>query len=138
MVCATRKTQRMGAVKCTMGDCEIAPKDSMKILGVTIDDRLSWENHNAAAAGKATGIARSVARSTKFLRLSDRSSLIQALAHPILDYCQTALARPSAIASNSIRRAYNRTARIATQLARSEPARKRVQWTEWEERRAAV
>eukprot|EP00666_Eupelagonemidae_sp_cell4sb_P002548 gene2548-biopygen33462 len=138
MVCATRKTQRTGVVKCTMGECEIAPKDSMKILGVTIDDRLSWEIHNAAAAGKATGIARSVARSTKFLRLSDRSSLIQALAHPVLDYCQTALARPSAIASNSIRRAYNRTARIATQLARSEPARKRVQWTEWEERRAAV
>eukprot|EP00660_Eupelagonema_oceanica_P007672 gene7672-biopygen35188 len=110
----------------------------MKVLGVTIDNKLSWEVHNAIAAGRASGIARAVARGTRYLGKVERASLITALAHPHLEYCQTALANPSAAAADSIRRAYNRTARRATGLPRSEPARKRVGWPQWEERRAAV
>ena len=86
------------------------------------------------AAGKARGIARSIARSTKYLRATDRAGLIRALAHPHLDYCQEALAEPSAIALNSTTRAYNFTARIATNRHRSEPARGILGWPEWQER----
>eukprot|EP00660_Eupelagonema_oceanica_P019406 gene19406-biopygen43710 len=70
--------------------------------------------------------------------MSDRAVLTEALAHTYLDYCQTALAHPSAAALDSIRRAYNRTARIAARMPRSEPARKKIGWPEWEARRAAV
>ena len=91
----------------------ITPQATMKTLGVTLDNRLSWDVHSAKAAGKASGIARSVARGTKYLRLSDRTSLIEALAHPHLDYCQPALAEPSAEAESTLTRAYHRTARIA-------------------------
>eukprot|EP00660_Eupelagonema_oceanica_P019364 gene19364-biopygen24183 len=100
--------------------------------------RLSWEEHNSNAAGKASGIARSVARGTKFLKTSDRAGLIRALAHPHLDYCQPALAKPSAAAFNSLQRAYNRTARIAAKTQRSEPARKRLDWPTWQERSEAA
>eukprot|EP00660_Eupelagonema_oceanica_P013219 gene13219-biopygen36976 len=49
-----------------------------------------------------------------------------------------ALAKPSAAASNSLRRAYNRTARIAAKTQRSEPARKRLDWPTWQERSEAA
>eukprot|EP00662_Eupelagonemidae_sp_cell21_P003516 gene3516-biopygen117791 len=143
MVCRSRKKkQGETPIVCQMVQDSyvhvIVPTKTMKILGVTIDDRLSWENHNAIAAGKASGIARSIARGTKFLRLSDRAVLIEALSHPHLEYCQSALAKPSATAADSIKRAYNRTARIAARQERSEPARQRLGWPKWEEKRAAV
>eukprot|EP00666_Eupelagonemidae_sp_cell4sb_P018095 gene18095-biopygen18637 len=138
MMCASRKSRKEGEYMCKMGCHTIKPAETIKVLGVLLDDRLSWEVHNAAAAGKASGIARSVARGTNFLRASDRASLIQALAHPHLDYCQTALAHPSAAARKSIERGYNRTARIAARMPRSEPARKRLGWLASEERRSVA
>eukprot|EP00662_Eupelagonemidae_sp_cell21_P021783 gene21783-biopygen31837 len=138
MVCTTKRSAVHSNIKCTMDGHEIEQSDTMKVLGVTLDNRLSWEQHNAKAAGKASGIARSVARGTKYLRVSDRAVLIEALAHPHLDYCQSALAFPSAAARDSVRRSYNRTARIAARLPRSEPAREWVEWPEWEVRRAAA
>jgi ribonuclease HI len=138
MVCAARRRKEHELIKCQMDGHEIEPSQTMKVLGVTLDNRLSWEQHNAKAAGKASGVARSVARGTKFLPVSDRAILIQALAHPYLDYCQTALACPNARAQDRIRRAYNRTARIAARLPRSEPARERTKWPEWEQRREAA
>eukprot|EP00666_Eupelagonemidae_sp_cell4sb_P017912 gene17912-biopygen33807 len=138
MACANRRSTELKEVRCKMNGHEIEPTETVEILGVTLDDRLSWEVHNAKAAGKASGIARAVARGVRFLYKDDRAALIQALAHPHLEYCQTALAEPSAAALNSIRRAYNRTARMATGLKRSDPARKRLRWPEWEKRREAV
>jgi ribonuclease HI len=138
MVCAARRRKEHALIRCQMDGHEIEPTETMKVLGVTLDNRLSWEQHNAKAAGKASGVARSVARGTKYLPVSDRAILIQALAHPYLDYCQTALAYPNARASDRMRRAYNRTARIAARLPRSEPARNWAKWPEWEQRRAAA
>eukprot|EP00662_Eupelagonemidae_sp_cell21_P015808 gene15808-biopygen88115 len=142
MVCRSRSRKNDAPIVCQMTHGEyvhvIVPSKTMKILGVTMDERLSWETHNAAAAGKASGIARSIARGTKFLRLSDRAVLIEALSHPHLEYCQSALANPSAEARSSVQRAYNRTARIATRLERSEPALTRLGWPKWEEKRASI
>ncbi len=114
------------------------PGEKMKLLGVTLDEKLTWELHNAAAAGKASGIARAIARGTRYLRKADRAALIQALAHPHLDYCQTALANPSNTAQHSMQRAYDRTARIAARMPRSEPARQKLGWPKWGERIEAI
>jgi ribonuclease HI len=142
MVCTTNRRIDHKMVRCHMDGKEIEPAETMKLLGVTLDRRLSWEVHNAKAAGKASGIARAVARGAKILKTADRAALIRSLAHPHLDYCQAALAHPSAAALNSIRRAYNRTARIAARLPRksgmSERARKKLDWPEWLEKVEAV
>jgi len=145
MVCAARRKDVHKQVKCQMGGQDIVPQDVVKVLGVKLDNKLSWEAHSAAAAGKASGHARAVARGMRFLRAEDRAKLIQTVAHPLLEYCQVALEDPSAHAFNTMERAYNRTARIAARLpegkgcaGNSELARKRVNWPEWEERREAV
>eukprot|EP00660_Eupelagonema_oceanica_P003793 gene3793-biopygen16983 len=62
---------------------------------------------------------------------------MRALAHPHLDYCQSALAHPTEAAASYYRRAYHRTARVAARTERSEPALHVLEWPRWERRRAA-
>eukprot|EP00666_Eupelagonemidae_sp_cell4sb_P017927 gene17927-biopygen25986 len=57
MMCTSRKRRKDGEHVCKMGSHCIRPTEKIKVLGVLLDDRLSWEIHNAAAAGKASGIA---------------------------------------------------------------------------------
>eukprot|EP00660_Eupelagonema_oceanica_P019559 gene19559-biopygen27315 len=127
------------APKCEMGGQEIFPKQVIKVLGVKLDDRLSWEQHNAAAAGRATAIARNVKRACRYIGgAKERARLYKALCHPHLDYCQTALAAPTATANASLEKAYNRTARMAVGAKRSTPALTKLGWRSWERRRTAV
>eukprot|EP00665_Eupelagonemidae_sp_cell47_P001288 gene1288-4896_t len=86
MLCTTKRNVDRQAIKCRMGGHDIELADSIKVLGVTLDERLSWEAHNAAAAGRAKGIARTIKRATKFMRQSDRATLMQVLVHPYLEY----------------------------------------------------
>ena len=79
MMCSTKRIGKE-RVECEMDGHIIKTSETIKVLGVFIDNKLSWEVHNAKAAGKASGIARSIARGTRFLRLSDRATLMQALA----------------------------------------------------------
>eukprot|EP00660_Eupelagonema_oceanica_P019637 gene19637-biopygen19147 len=62
---------------------------------------------------------------------------MRALAHPYLDYGQSALQHPTKAAESFLTRAYHRTARIAARTERSEPALRKLGWCTWERRRAA-
>eukprot|EP00660_Eupelagonema_oceanica_P019068 gene19068-biopygen15487 len=127
------------ALPCEMGGQVIVPKQTIKVLGVTLDERLSWEQHNAAVAGRAIGVARTVKRACRYIGGTKiRAKLYKALCHPHLDYCQTALACPTAAAGSVLQRAYNRTARMAVRCERSAPARARLGWPRWERRRTAA
>ena len=100
-------------VTCTMAGEIINPLSDIKILGTLIDDQLSWEAQAAAMSRKARGAMGAVSRHGRYLPKPDRVFLMRALALPYLDYCQTALAAPSAAARETLRRAYNRAVRIA-------------------------
>eukprot|EP00660_Eupelagonema_oceanica_P019384 gene19384-biopygen18710 len=127
------------ALACQMGNHKIPPKQTIKVLGVILDERLSWEQHNAAAAGRAIGAARAVKRACRHIEgAEERAKFYRALSHPHLDYCQAALAAPTEAAVDSLRKAYNRTARMAVRTARSAPARAKLKWPRWERRRAAA
>eukprot|EP00660_Eupelagonema_oceanica_P019476 gene19476-biopygen39631 len=127
------------ALACQMGNQKITPKQTIKVLGVILDERLSWEQHNAAAAGRAIGAARAVKRACRHIEgAEERAKFYKALSHPHLDYCQAALAAPTEAAVDSLRKAYNRTARMAVRTARSAPARAKLKWPRWGRRRAAA
>eukprot|EP00660_Eupelagonema_oceanica_P019463 gene19463-biopygen6390 len=122
-----------------MAGQKVERRSVIKVLGVLLDDRLSWEQHNAAAAGRAINAARTVKRACRYIRgYKDRGQFLRALAHPHLDYCQSALVAGTAQAEQVVRRAYNRTARIAVMSERSAPALAKLRWPSWERRRAAA
>eukprot|EP00660_Eupelagonema_oceanica_P019759 gene19759-biopygen2698 len=134
-----RRLKAVAELGCEMGKHKIRPSETIKVLGVLIDERLSWEDQAAAAARKALNAARTVKSAARYLRFRrDRGRFMRALAHPHLDYCQTALAGPTAAAVSFYVRAYHRTARIAARTERSEPALQRLEWPTWERRRAAA
>eukprot|EP00662_Eupelagonemidae_sp_cell21_P057979 gene57979-biopygen82314 len=124
---------------------------TIKILGVLLDNRLSWEEQASTAAGKARYTVDAIKRFARYLATPDRGFLAKALALPHLDYCQTALAAPTALATDISQRAYKRVARVVTRRMgrwrkddpefnarnRSEPALKQLAWPTWVRRRRA-
>eukprot|EP00660_Eupelagonema_oceanica_P019644 gene19644-biopygen39910 len=109
-----RRLNAPGQLVCEMGKHKIRPTETIKVLGVLLDQRLSWENQAAAAARKALNAARTVKSASRHMRFRrDRGKFMRALAHPHLDYCQSALANPTEAAASFLRRAYHRTARVA-------------------------
>ena len=53
----TWKMQEVGNIACTIAGTVLQPREAIKILGVIVDQKLSWDPHNAAAAAKARGSA---------------------------------------------------------------------------------
>ncbi len=145
------RLRAVAAASCTMAGEEIAPRDVIKILGCTLDPDLAWDAHAAVATSRAHGAVNSVCRAARHLSARDRGRLMVALAHPHLDYCQTAIAAPSHHAGDIFRRAYNHSARRAVRpwepwcrsprsLAgrqRTDPALARLRWPTWQRRCAA-
>ena len=65
----------------------IQSKDRMKVLGVTVDQKLSWNDHITAIKKKTSNAIRNIARTTNILPLRSRQLLIEALATPHYNYC---------------------------------------------------
>jgi ribonuclease HI len=148
---STRSEKALGELACAMGEQQISPARVIKVLGVLIDQQLTWDDHSATAARRSDNAAFAIARAAGSLRQEDRAALMRALAHPHLDGNMTALANPSAMATDRLRRAYNRTARVAVWgrgatewwmngqgRKRSNDALTKLKWLQWDQRRAAV
>ena len=90
-------------------------------------------------------LMRNLDRGTRYLTQKDRATMTRTLIHPHLDYCQTALARPSKAARETMKRAYNYTARVVVHTSkgmwkrtvprhRSAPALEKLNWPDWEDK----
>ncbi len=93
---------------CAMGEAQIIPSDVIRVLGVLLGKDLTWDPQARAAATKAHVAVRRIARAADCLAMRDRKQLVQALALPHLDGCQTALAQPSEDASRRLSAAYQK------------------------------
>eukprot|EP00665_Eupelagonemidae_sp_cell47_P003368 gene3368-2078_t len=139
LYCTGRSRRKgMPSTACTMGGHEIAATPDIKILGFHLDEDLNGEKQCAVAAGKADRATWAIRRAAKYMGREERATLAEALAHPHLDYCQSALPEISATAEELVRRAYNRSARMAARTRRSNPALAELGWATWELRRKAV
>eukprot|EP00660_Eupelagonema_oceanica_P019035 gene19035-biopygen8430 len=143
-----RRLKQIANVECKMAGTSIRPSETIKILGVLLDPQLSWVAHAGVAANKSRNAAMAVYRAARHLSIADRATLMAALAHPYLDYCQTPMVYPSAAASKCFVRAYNLSARLAARLPpdmaigrkriwRTKSAQRKLPWTTWDRRRAA-
>eukprot|EP00662_Eupelagonemidae_sp_cell21_P057186 gene57186-biopygen88313 len=146
--------KRLREMACEMGEHQVPPSQMIKVLGVLIDEQMSWEAHSAAAVKRANRAVWAVSRVARHFTVKERAHLMRSLALPHLDFCQNALAGPSAAAAERMRRGYNKTARAAVwglqalyrwkkdgepkERLRSAPARQQLRWITWDQRRAAA
>eukprot|EP00666_Eupelagonemidae_sp_cell4sb_P017820 gene17820-biopygen38860 len=152
MICTSTQGQTAAKdIACTLAGMAVKPAETIKILGVLLDQQMTWEPHAAAAAGRADSALHQIRRNARWLTTKERAHLAQALALPHLDYCQSALASPTKSATETLTRAYNRAARVSARMERkgfrrraplpterSEPALRTTKWPTWARRRVAT
>ena len=83
---------------------KITSKEHMKVLGVVIDQRLSWENHVASIKTKTCNAIRCIARTSHVLPLKSRMLLTEALVKPHYNYCDVIYDGCSEKAKNNLQR----------------------------------
>ena len=67
----------------------IESADKMKILGVVLDENLTWEHHVRFVKAKSFRIIRNLARTSSVLPMTSRRLLYDALVTPHFSYCDT-------------------------------------------------
>ena len=68
-------------------NCPIEPKSSIKYLGVTFDEGLTWEKHASDVRKKACLALNKIKRVSSTLNNDTKRLLINALVYPHLGYC---------------------------------------------------
>ena len=116
----------------------IQSKKHMKVLGVTIDQKLSWNEHVTSIKKKTTNAIRNIARTSAILPLPSRQLLTEALVTPHYNYCDVIYDGYSERAKQNLQRNQNYAARAL--LGRSKycsatEALKELNWLPLENRR---
>ena len=102
----------------SVGDDEISPSSSVKILGVTIDSHLSWDLHVGKVVRRCNVILIGLARMRHRLPKCTRKILVQALVFPHIRYCLTVWGNCSCSHKARIQKVINFGARIVSGLGR--------------------
>ena len=91
LVFGRRNTRDRLSFSVVEGDksCSIENAKSMKVLGVHLDENITWETHVKSIKSKASRIIRNLARTTHILPLHCRRILYDALVTPHFSYCDT-------------------------------------------------
>ena len=117
---------------------KIASKECMKVLGVIIDHRLSWEKHVANIKIKTCNAIRNIARTSDILSLESRMLLTEALVKPHYNYCDVIYDGCSKKASSSLQRNQNYAARALLgkkKYSSGSEALKQLKWLPLDNRR---
>ena len=113
------------------GNDEISPKQSVKVLGVVIDEHLSWNYHISLVVQRCYCVLVSLARITHKLPKCVRQMLIESLVFPHIRYCITVWGNCTATQKQRVQKAINFGVRIVTGLGRREhvtPSLRELDW----------
>ena len=101
---------------------EIYNKNKIKILGVVLDDRLTWRDHIKQVRSRASGTIRNLARTTSVLPLKSRKTLYDALVTPHFSYCDVVWGGTSNTLSNNLQRTGNFAAKAMLGMKKRDSA----------------
>ena len=119
-------------------DIAILSKKSMKVLGVTIDQKLSWEQHINQIKFRTSNAIRNIHRTANILPLQSRKLLNEALVTPHYNYCDTIYDGCSEKAKKSLQVNHNYAAKALLGWKRRSSATaalKQLKWLPLAERR---
>ena len=100
----------------------IKTSKQMKVLGVNIDDKLSWESHIKKIKRQTHNIISNLARTTSVLPLSSRRTLYDALVAPYFNYCDVVWDGTSKKCASDLQSSGNFAARSLLGLKKRSPA----------------
>jgi hypothetical protein len=118
---------------CRLEGCELPYLHTAKILGVLIDEHLTWEAQAQQASNKARAAARAITKVQSHLRDTDMHMLAQQLGRTYLDPCLPVWAGGQAAAHDIAAGAYCAVARAAARQDSSESALAMLAWPTWPE-----
>ena len=113
------------------GDDVISPSASVKVLGVTLDSYLSWDQHVGIIVRRCNCILIGLARLRHKIPKCTSKLLVQALVFPHIRYCLTVWGNCSASLKARVQKDINFGARIVSGLAKHDhvtPVLKELEW----------
>ena len=106
---------------------------SAKSLGVTVDERLSWDKHIDEKSKKLAAAIGSLKRVRPFISTASATLIYQALIQPHFDYCSSVWDRCSAKLSDKMQKLQNRAARIITKSNYDSSATQLLESLHWDD-----
>ena len=107
------------------------PSDKVKVLGVIIDSKLTWEAHVTAVVQKCNKILMTLYKFRHYFSSDIRKILIQAYVFPHIAYCLCVWAAAGKEQLQKIQKIINFAARLVTGLKKNQhitPALKMLNW----------
>ena len=114
------------------GNDEIVPKRSVKILGVVIDQHMSWDCHVSLAVQRCYCVLVSLARIRHKLPKCVSRLLVESIVFPRIRYCITVWGSCTATQRQRVQKAINFGVRIVTGLSRRDhvtPSLRELDWS---------
>ena len=102
-------------------------KKKIKILGVILDDRLTWHDHIKKVKSRASGVIRNLARTTPYLPQKSRRTLYDALVTPHFSYCDVVWGGANKTISNELQRTGNFAAKAMLGMKKKDSASEALQ-----------
>ena len=136
IVLQSRRQKVVEDLSISFGTDKISPSHSVKVLGVTIDAHLLWEDHVTSVVRRCYGVLVGLARLRQKVPKCTRRLLVEALIFPHLRYCMTVWASCTAIQKRRLQKAVNFGARIVVGLGRYDhvtPALRELGWCDIDE-----
>ena len=106
---------------------------SAKSLGVTVDERLSWDNHIDEKFKKIAAAKGGLKRVRPIISTASATLIYQALIQPHFDYCSSVWDGCSAKLSNKMQKLQNRAARIITKSKYDSSATQLLESLHWDD-----
>ena len=103
--------------------CTIENTEKMKILGVYLDEDISWKAQVKSVKSKASRIIRNLARTTHVLPLKQRRILYDALVTPHFNYCDTVWGGMSQRLNDDLQRTGNFAAKALLGMKKKDSAK---------------
>jgi len=115
----------------SVADVELPMADSMRVLGVTLDRRLTFDNHASAVARSCNYCARAIRHERHLLTLDLAQTLACSRILSRIDYCNFVLYGAPSGTIQKLQRVQNNAARIVLQAPRRSDVSSLLQTLHW-------
>ena len=116
--CIRQMQRQLPNITLSLGDAVVTPTTSLKNLGVTMDQNLTWAEHVSETAQKCNKIVFPLSKHGASLSQSVLAKLIQTLLIPHLMYCAPIWGGMCANQRERLQKTLNRAARLVTKTSR--------------------